>query len=178
MLKFQKHHAFELVLAMALAATAPAQMLRGDRAFPVLNQLNWNMSMQEVQDISQKQGAFESAKDSIVILALSFFGNSTRTEIEFDQDLKKIKHVRAKFKEATKTLEDTLVQHLTRICGAAPYKTTKEKNLLIVTLRIQMAIWKSPTEMINLVSGFKGEDMMDLSLVLRPPTNQQPRPEK
>jgi hypothetical protein len=178
MLKLQKRHFLALALVMVLATTAPAQMLRGDKAFPILNELNWNMNMQDVQNLCQKRGVSESAKDSLVILTVSFFGSSTRTEIQFDQDLKKIKRVQVKFKEATKVLADTLVQHLTAICGTPPYRTTKEKNFLIVTLRIQMAIWRSPTEIVNLVSGLKGEDIMDLSLALVPPTKQQLKSEK
>ena len=177
MLKLQKRYFLAIALAMALAPTVSAQMLRGDKDFPVLNQLNWKMSMQEAQDICRKQGVAASVKDSMVVLEVSFFGSSTRTEIQFDRDLQKIKRVQAKFRDATKALEDTLGQRLTAICGMAPYKTTKEKNLLIVTLRIQMAIWRSPTEIVSLVTGSKGEDLMDLSLVLVPPTKQQPRPE-
>lgn len=176
MSKLQNRHFLELALVMAAAVTAHAQMLRGDPAFPVLNELKWEMSMQEVQNFAAKQGVLERAKDSLVILNSSLFGSSTRTEIQFDQDLKKIKRVQAKFKDATKALEDSLVRHVTAICGGPPYRVTKEKNLLIVTLRIQMDIWRSPAEIVSLVTGWKGDEIMDLNLALSPPTRQQPKP--
>jgi hypothetical protein len=178
MVSFQKRHLLTIILAATMVGVAPAQLLHGDRAFPVLNELRWEMGMQDVQSLCQEGSVLEYSKDSLVILNVSFFGSSCRTEIQFDQDLKKIKRVQVKFKEATKALEDTLVQHFTALCGMAPYRTMKEKNLLIVTLRIQIAAWRLPTEIVSLVTGMKGDDIMDLSLMLAPPTKQQPRPEK
>jgi hypothetical protein len=179
MVRAQKRYLLMLALALVLSPPASAQMLRGDRNFPVLNELNWNMSMEEVQSICQKNSVLESAKDSLIVLAVSFFGCSTRTEIQFDKEHKTLKLVQAKFKEPTKAAADTLLQHLTAICGRPPYRTVKEKSLLIVTIRMQMAVWRSPTEIVNLVTATGGDSIFDLSLVLFPPTKQQdPKPGK
>lgn len=173
MIRWQERSVLALAVMIVFAATAQAQMLRGDPSFPVLNELDWKMSMQEVQNLCQKRNVPESAKDSSIILAVSFFGFSTRTEIQFDKGLRTLKLVQAKFKEPTKAMEDTLLQHFTKICGMAPYRTVKEKSLLIVTVRMQMAVWRSPTELVNLVTATRGDSIFDLSLVLFPPTKQQ-----
>ena len=179
MIRRQERSVFAVAVILVLAATAQAQMLRGDQSFPVLNELDWKMSMQEVQDLCQKRNVLVSAKDSSIILAVSFFGFSTRTEIQFDKELRILKLVQAKFKEPTKAMEDTLLQHITKICGTPPYRTVKEKTLLIFTVRMQMAVWRSPTELVNLVTAMRGDSLFDLSLVLFPPTKQQNlKPEK
>ncbi len=183
MTKIQMRFFAALAVAMLFPSIGQTQMLRGDKDFPILNELNWKMSMQDVGSICQKSGVLESSKDSSMILTISFFGSPTRTEIQFDETLKQIKRVQAKFKEPTKTLEDTLVKRLTTICGMAPYKTSKEKNLLIVRIRVQAALWKTPTEIVTVLTGLSGEELIDLSLVLHPPTirqqktdNQEPAP--
>ena len=96
----------------------------------------------------------------------------TRTEIQFDQEQKRLKLVQAKFKEPTRALEDTLLRHLTKTYGADPYRTAKEKSLLIVTVRMEMAIWKSSTEVVNLITAMRGDSIFDVSLVLFPPSKQ------
>lgn len=169
----QKRYVIALTLMVVFAEGVRAQMLHGDPGFPVLNELKWEMSMQEVQSVCRAHRVLESANDTSIVIALSFCGFSTRTEIRFDQGLRTIKLVQARFKEPTKAMEDTLLQHLTKTFGTAPFRTAKEKSVLIVTIRMQIAVWRLATEVVNLVTAMRGDSIFDVSLVLFRPTKQQ-----
>jgi hypothetical protein len=49
----------------------------------------------------------------------------------------------------------------------------KEKSVIIMTLRMEMAVWKSSAGLVSLVTAMRDDALFDASLVLYPPTTQQ-----
>jgi hypothetical protein len=49
----------------------------------------------------------------------------------------------------------------------------KEKSVIIMTIRMEMAVWRSSAGFVNLVTATRGDTPFSMSLLLRPPTTQQ-----
>ena len=129
--------------------------------------------MNEVRGLCERHHVAATSTDSAIFIPIPVLGFASRTELQFDQHLKTLKLVQAKFNEPTKLLADSITSYLTRTMGKAPVRTAKEKNLLITTIRMEMALWKSSTGLVNLVTAMRGDSFFDASLVLFPPTEQK-----
>ena len=162
-----------LLIQLYVATTAGAQLLNGDASFPILNEIRWESKMNEVQSLCERRHAAQSLTDSTIVLNAPMLGFKARTEMKFDRGLKTLKSVQVKFNESTKTLVDSLTSHFTLVFGHAPFRTVKEKSVIIMTIRMEMATWKSSTGLVNLVTAMRGDMLFDASLVLFPPTTQQ-----
>jgi hypothetical protein len=169
----QHHVIIGMLILMGVAENANGQLIRGDVNFPIINELRWGVAMSEVQALCQTHQLVPSVTDSNIVLQVPVLGFGSRTELQFDQALKTLKRIQAKFSEPSKALADSVTNHLTRVLGRSPVRTAKEKSLLIVTIRLEMAMWNSPTGLVNLVTATRGESLFDASLVLIPPTTQQ-----
>jgi hypothetical protein len=162
-----------LIAILSIATVAKGQLLNGDTNFPVINELRWELTMNEVRGLCERRHVAMTATDTAIVINVPVLGYASRTELQFDQHLKTLKLVQAKFNEPTKLLADSITSHLTRMLGRDPVRTVKEKSLLIITIRMEMALWKSSTGLVNLVTAMRGESLFDASLVLFPPTAQQ-----
>jgi hypothetical protein len=163
---------YALVMMIGLSTAAHAQILNHDLNFPVLNEMRWGISINEVRSLCEVRHVLESSTDSTVIVGMSYFGFPARVEINFDRPLATLSRIQVKFKDPTKAIEDTLVDHFTRACGSAPYRQAKEKSLLIMTIKMEIAAWKSPTEIINLMGAKRNDVLFDLYLSLLPPSKK------
>jgi hypothetical protein len=161
------------LLIIALAGAANGQLLNGDPNFPLINELRWQSTMNEVQRLCERHRIAMSTTDSAIVVTQPVLGFAARTELQFDQTAKTLKLVQAKFNEPSKALADSITSYFTRTLGRGPIRTAKEKSLLIITIRMEMALWKSPTGLVNLVTAMRGESLFDASLVFFPPTGQQ-----
>ncbi len=162
-----------LIAILTLTTTVKGQLLNGDTNFPVINELRWESNMGEVRALCERRHVAMTATDSAIIINAPVLGFASRTELQFTQHAKTLKLVQAKFNEPTKILADSITSHLSRMLGRGPVRTAKEKSLLIVTIRMEMAMWKSSTGLVNLVTAMRGESLFDASLVFFPPTAQQ-----
>jgi hypothetical protein len=170
-----KPHQFMIGLLLILAATSftEGQLLNGDTNFPVLNESRWGISINDVRDLCIRRHVEAVSTDSAIIIRERMLGFAAHTEFKFDQDLKVLKLVQIKFSEATKTVIDSVTNHFTRLFGRAPLRTVKEKSVLIMTLRMELASWRSTSGLVSLVTAMRGDSPFDASLVLMPPTAQQ-----
>jgi len=169
----RKQRACGLLLLLGVATTARAQLLNGDVNFPILNEIRWESKMNEVRTICERRHAAESSTDSAIVISVPMLGFKARTEMKFDQGLKTLKSVQVKYHDCTKILVDSLTSHFTRIFGRGPIRTVKEKSFIVITLRIEMAMWRSSMGLVSLVTAMRDDSLFDASLVLYPPTTQQ-----
>jgi len=169
----RKQRACGLLLLLGVATTARAQLLNGDANFPILNEIRWESKMNEVRTICERRHAAESSTDSAIVISVPMLGFKARTEMKFDQGLKTLKSVQVKYNDCTKILVDSLTSHLTLMLKHAPFRTVKEKSVIIMTIRMEMATWRSSAGLVNLVTATRDNTLFDASLVLYPPTIQQ-----
>jgi hypothetical protein len=168
---------YSFLLVLTLTTSTKGQLLNGDSNFPILNEIQWTSTINEVRDFCALRAVDASTTDSAIIISARMLGFAARTELKFDQNLKTLKLVQAKFSESTKTVIDSLTNHLTRMFGRGPLRTVKEKSLLIMTLRMEFASWRSAAGLVNIVTAMRGDSPFDVSLVLFPPTLQQKSPD-
>jgi hypothetical protein len=161
-----------MIAVLAFVTVANGQMLNGDTNFPIISELRWELTMNEARSLCERHHVAVTSTDSAIVVTIPVLGFASRTELQFDQYSKILKSVQAKFNEPTKLLADSITSYLTRMLGRGPVRTVKEKSLLIITIRMEMALWKSSTGLVNLVTAMRGESLFDASLVLFPPTTQ------
>ena len=130
------------------------------------------MSSKEVRSLCETRNVLESVTDSTVIFGLSYFGFPARIQISFDRKSATMTGIEVKFKEPTKVIEDTLVNHFTRVTGNVPFRQAKEKSVLIITIKMEVAAWKFPTEAVSLIGAKRNDVMFDLHLSLLPHPKQ------
>ena len=169
----QHQGTYSLIVLLGLATVAKGQLLNGDANFPIISELRWELKMSEARNLCEQRRVATTSTDSTIVISVPVLGFASRTDLQFDEHLKTLKSVQAKFNEPTKLLADSISSHLTRTLGRGPVRTSKEKSLLIVTIRMEMALWRSSTGLVNLVTAMRGESLFDASLVLFPPTAQQ-----
>ena len=164
---------YGLVVTLSLLAVARTQPLKDDKNFPVLNELQWETSLDSTRKIFESRNILESSTDSIVVGRMNYFGFPTRVEIAFYRGSAGMRSVNVKFKNPTRAIEDTLVNHFTQLANRAPVRQTKEKSLLIMTLKMEIAIWKLSSGTVLLVTGKRNEEIFDLYLSLLPPSKEK-----
>lgn len=162
-----------LLVMLGVAPIARGQLLNGDANFPILNEIRWESKMSEVRSLCKSRHAAQSSTDSTIIISGSMLGFMARTEMQFDEGSKTLKSVQAKFNEPTKTLVDSLTRHFTRIFGRDPLRTVKEKSVIIMTIRMEIATWRSSRGLVNLVTAMRNDALFNASLTLIPPITQQ-----
>jgi hypothetical protein len=169
----QPHYVYGLLMIFGLATTARGQLLDGDPNFPILNEIRWDSGMKEVRNLCETRHVIQNSTDSAMIISAPMLGFAARTEVQFDRELKTIKLIQVKFEESTKSLVDSVTSYFTRTLGRQPILTVKEKSLLIVTVRMELASWRSPTGVVSLVTAKRGDSLFNASLMMGPPTNQR-----
>jgi hypothetical protein len=153
---------------MSFPALAVAQMLAGDPNFPVLNEIRWEMSTSEVQNLCDSKWKATSSTDSTLVYNSSFFGAEARTKIQFDVKSKKPRIIDIGFEHANSTMRDTLVSHFTLTTGRPPIITTKEKSAIIFTIKMEVAAWKTGKETVGVMTAMRGSSVIALNLIITP----------
>jgi hypothetical protein len=172
--KGAKRHMIRLLSLCGLATTmsfpmlAVAQMLGGDPGFPVLNEISWEMRTSEVQNLCDSKWKATISTDSTLVYNSSFFGADTRTKIQFDAKLKRPWMIEIGFEHANSTIRDTLVSHFTLTTGRQPVITTKEKSVIIFTMKMVVAAWRVGKETVGVMTAMRGSSVVALSLVITP----------
>ena len=102
-----------------------------------------------------------------------FFGLSARTEIAFFAGSEGVHDIRVKFHRPTRETEDTLVKHFTALTGKPPVRQTKQKSILVVTLKMETAGWKLSNGTVFLITAKRNEEIFDLLLSFLPPVKEK-----
>jgi hypothetical protein len=168
----QRQYLFALVTMIVTSSIAGAQILNRDPSFPVLNELRWEMRLNEARSLCEAHHVLEGSTDTTVIFGMSYFGFPAKAEIAFDRTLATMERIQVKFNDASNAIEDTLVNHFTRTSGNAPYRQTREKSVIIMTIKMEIAAWKLPTEIVNLITAKRNDTLFELRLSLLPRSKQ------
>jgi hypothetical protein len=150
------------------SATLHAQVLNGDVRFPLLNQIRWDMSREKVLSLCTANRINVGENDTTVSFDMKVFDVEAKTLVRFKNKAEKPWLIEVKFKELTDKLVDTLVNHFTRTTGESPLRAAKEKSLLLITMRMEVAAWKTKTEKIRLLVGRQGKSIFDINLSFDP----------
>lgn len=162
----RSHTVFGLLMILGCITSSRGQLLNGDANFPVLHEIQWTSGMKDVRFLCESRHIVQSSTDSSMIINSPMLGFAALTEIQFAGDLKTIKLIQVKFNEATTALVDSITSHFIRIMGHQPIRTVKEKSLLIFTIRMEVASWKSRTGIVNLFASKRGESLFSASILM------------
>jgi hypothetical protein len=156
---------WSLLLTSSIPA-AQSQVLTGDAQFSALHDIGWGMSISEIRSLYEKNQKLMSTTDSSLILNTEFFGVPAPTEIRFRQNKGGAAFIHIKFSEPTKALVDTISNHFTRFTQKAPEISATEKKLFILSLRMEMAKWKTEKESIVLTTALRDGTIGDVGLII------------
>jgi hypothetical protein len=156
---------WSLLLAITLPA-AQAQVLIGDPQFSALHDVGWGMSMAEIRSLYEKNKKLIGITDSSLTLSTEFFGVSAPTEIQFHQGRRGPALIRIRFSEPSNSLADTISRHFTQFVRKAPTITTTEKKLFTISLRIEIAKWKTEKESVVLTTALRDGAIGDVGLMI------------
>jgi hypothetical protein len=156
------------VLLTTLPAIPHAQELKDDDQLKPLNQIRWNMSKEEVLQICNANKLRIGGSDTTVTFDAVFFGVDAKAFVRFKNKAEKPWGIDVKFKELSEKLLDTIVNHFTRITGKPPVRAEKEKSLLLVTMRMEIAAWKTNADKIMLMVGRQNKSIFDINLSFQP----------
>lgn len=151
-----------------LPTTLRAQVLDGDERFPLLNQIRWDMNKERVLNICAVNKVSAGETDTTVTFDMKVLDFGAKTFVRFKDKTEKPWVIEVKFKELTEKLVDTLVYHFTRTTGESPLRAAKEKSLLLITMRMELAAWKTKAEKIRLMVGRRGDSIFAITLSLEP----------
>ena len=163
--------AISAVLIAVLSTALRAQVLNGDDRFPFLNEIRWDMNKESLLRVCAANKLNVSRSDTMIAFNVKAFGVEARAFVRFKSKADKPWVIEVKFKELTEKLVDTLVKHFTLTTGESPLRASKEKNLILVTMRMEFAVWKTKSEHIRLVVGKQGKSIFDINLSIQPTTS-------
>jgi len=158
-----------VLCSLLLASSVPAvqsQVLSSDPQFSVLHGVRWGMSMGEIRSLYESGHKLAGATDSSLTLSTEFFGIPAPTEIRFHQTRRGPVFIRIKFSEPSEALVDTISRHFTQLVQKAPATATTEKKLFTISLRIDVAKWKTDKESIVLTTAFRDGVIGDVGLII------------
>jgi hypothetical protein len=145
-----------------------AQVLNGDEQFPVVNQIRWDMSRDAIIKVCAANNLSTSENDTMLTFDAKFFGAEAKSVVRFKNRAQQPWGINVKFKELTEKLLESLVDHFTRTTGESPLKAEKEKNLLLITMRMEITAWKTKTEKITIMVGRRNKAIFDINLSITP----------
>lgn len=155
-------------LLTSLPVILHAQLLNGDEQFPVLNQIRWDMTRETILHLCASEKLKIGGNDTTITFEAKLLGVEAKTFVRFKSKAERPWGIDVKFKELSEKLVDTLASHITRITGELPRKAAKEKNLILMTMRMEIAAWKTKTDRISLMVGRQNKSIFDINLSLMP----------
>ena len=155
-----------LFLLLSFASVSLSQVLSGDSKFPALEGVGWGMSMGEIRSLYEKTQRLLVTTDSTLTLNTEFFGVEAPTEIRFQQTKRGPAFICIKFSDPSKVLVDTINNHFTQLTRKGPTTTATEKKLFMISLRIEIAKWKTEKESIVLTTALRDGVIGDVGLII------------
>lgn len=160
-------YACELLILMSITTVAHSQLLKGDSHFPVLNELRWEMNMDEVRRVCENSHMIDGTTDTTLTLNVPILGFSTKTKIIFNSNSKMLKHLDVKFNDPSKIVGDSVISYLSYIFGRPPERTSKEKSFLFFTFHAEVAFWEMDKDVIIVATGLRGSSIMEIKLSMK-----------
>ena len=160
--------AISAVLMAVLSTALQAQVLDGDERFPFLNEIRWDMNREALLRVCAAKKVNVSRNDTMIAFNVKALDVEARAFVRFKEKADKPWGIEVKFNELTENLVDTLVNHFTLTTKESPLRASKEKNLILVTMRMEFAVWKTKSEHIRLVVGKQGKSIFDINLSIQP----------
>jgi hypothetical protein len=161
-----------LLLVCSVSAVR-SQVLVGDPQFSVLHLVGWGMSIGEIRSVYEKIQKPMGVTDSSLTLNTEFFGVPAFTEIRFQQTRRGPAFIRIKFSEPSKALVDTISKHFTQFARRAPVITATEKKLFTISLRMEIAKWKTDKESIALTMALQDGIVGEVGLIILVATDRE-----
>ena len=124
------------------------------------------MKADEIKDLCENRKTLLRTTDSTLVFQARFFEASTRAKVQFDRTSQLPQMVDVAFEEATTAIRDTLINHFTRKIGKPPLVTTKEKSMIIFTIKMEVASWRSGNEMINVMTMMRGSEILGVNMLI------------
>jgi hypothetical protein len=155
-----------LLLLPSFPPATHSQVLSGDSKFSALDGVGWGMSWGEIRSLYEKKQKLLAATDSTLTLNTEFFGVAAPTEIRFQQTSRSPSFIHIKFNEASNVLVDTVRNHFTQLTRTAPATTATEKKLFLISLRMEIAKWKTEKESIVLTTASRDGVIGDVGLII------------
>jgi hypothetical protein len=156
---------WSLLLASSFCAAQP-EVLAGDPQFSALSGVGWGMSLGEIRSLHEKNQKLMGTTDNSLTLNTVFFGVPAPTDIQFQQTGQGPAFIRIKFSEPSKALIDTISNHFTQFTRKGPATTVTEKKLFTISLRIEVAKWKTEKESIVLTTALRDGVIDDVGLII------------
>ncbi len=156
------------ILAVMLPAIVHAQVLNGDQRLAPLNQIRWEMSKATIFRLCSAIKSNTVENDSAISFDADFFGAPARAAVRFKNSIERPRQIEVKFKKHPAGLPDTLINHFTRTLGKNPARVEKEKSALLFTLRMEIAVWKTTKETVNLIVAKNNQSIFDIYLMISP----------
>lgn len=166
--------AIVLAVTVLYITNSQAQILSGDAHFEVVNQLQWQMTGDEVRDVCRKRGGILLDADSTVSFRITAFGCEARGKIQFEKSSHKMLAINLSFAETTKGIRDSLISYFTASLRRKPILTTKEKSVIIFTIKMETASWTNGKDGIHVISMLRGDEVLGVTLVLMPFAKEKP----
>jgi hypothetical protein len=141
-------------------------VLNGDSKFSALDGVGWRKPMSETRSLYEENQKLLATTDSSLTLNTEFFGVAASTEVRFQDKHEGPAFIRIKFNEPTKALVDTICNHFTQFTRTTPATTATEKKLFMISLRIEIAKWKTEKESIVLTTAFRDGVIGDVGLII------------
>jgi len=154
---------------LMLVCSVPAvrsQVLPGDPQFSVLHVVGWGMSMGEIRSVYEKTQKLVDGTDSSLTLNTEYFGVPALTEFRFQHTRRGPAFIRIKFSEPSKNLVDTINRHFTQFVKKSPTTSATEKKLFTISLRIEVARWKTDKESVVLTTALRDGVIGDVGLII------------
>jgi hypothetical protein len=154
-----------LLLANSVGAVQ-AQVLAGDPAFSLLHRVRWGMPIHEIRMLYEGKQKLEATTDSTLTISTKYFDAPASTEIQFQRSRRGPALIRIRFDEPSKALVDTISNHLSQFLRTSPVVTATEKKLFTISLRIEIAKWKTEKESIILTTALRDGVIGDVGLII------------
>ena len=156
-------------LSLVLPVLMQAQILDGDPRFPLVSQIRWDMNRTNIVSLCTAGKVSVGGNDSTVTFDTSVLGVPATAMVRLMKESDRPRQVEIRFKEWPESLPDSLVTHFTRATGRPPARVEKEKSVLLFTIRMEVAVWKTPREKINLIVAKRNGSTYDVYLSILPP---------
>lgn len=108
------------LLSFIILSTTTAvrcQVLNGGSQFPLLNEIQWGMDLDQVRGALEKQGRSVKVIDTVIVFSASAFGADATTKVWFEGHSRKLWLIETKFNEPTKAIRDSLIDYFSKILG-------------------------------------------------------------
>ncbi|MEK6755862.1 MAG: hypothetical protein AABZ02_06900 [Bacteroidota bacterium] len=154
------------LIILSVTTVVRSQVLNGGLQFPLLNEIEWGMDLDQVRGALEKQGRSVKVIDTVIVLSASSFGAEATTKVWFGGHSRKLWFIETKFNEPTKAIRDSLVDYFSKLLGKPHQHTTNEQKTLFLTLNVEVVKWKTKASVLAVTIAWRGRDILNAGLLV------------